>query len=55
MKAINPRKVWFTSIKEARQAKAERRSNTAGIFKQKAGSHKGQYFVGDYIDFINRY
>lgn len=55
MKKINPRKVGFTSLKEAKQALAQRPYSTDGIYRQKAGNHKGQYFVDSWIDFINRY
>lgn len=55
MKTINSNKVWFKTLKEARQAKSERMYTTDGIYRQKAGRHKGQYFVGSWIDFINRY
>jgi len=52
------RKVWFKTLKEAVTAKARKDMHGyvgIGIYKQKEGRHKGQYFVGDYMDFINRY
>ena len=57
MKKTNPNKKWFSTLKEAKQAKEERTTFDPGIgiFKQLSGGHKGQYFVGDFIDFVNRY
>lgn len=57
MKAINPRKEWFTSKKEALAAYEQRKNSIAveGVYRQKEGRHKGQYFVGTYFEFINRY
>jgi hypothetical protein len=57
-KKINPRKKWFKSLREARQAHAERvqYDYTIQIFKGVKGSrHPRQYFVGHYIEFINIY
>ena len=45
-------KEWFTSKKEAQTVAKERRQE---VYKQKQGRHKGQYFVGSYIEFINKY
>lgn len=57
MKAINSRKQWFSSKKEAIAAHEQRKDSpqNEGIYRQKEGRHKGQYFVGSYLDFINRY
>ena len=60
MKTINSRKEWFSSKKEALAAHKERVQqfgllSSFGVYRQKQGRHKGQYFVGTYIDFINRY
>ena len=52
---INPRKEWFRSLAEARTALKQRNNTSDGIYRQKQGRHKGQYFVGWYYDFINRY
>ena len=52
-KAISPNQVWFKSLKQAKQASAER--GVGEVYKQKAGRHRGQYFVGSYIEFINKY
>ena len=54
---IIPRKEWFRSLAEAKKALAQRSQFQTGngIYKQKEGRHKGQYFVGGYVDFINRY
>lgn len=57
-KMINPRKKWFKSLKEARQAHSERVKfdYTIQIFKGVKGSrHPKEYFVGHYIEFINIY
>lgn len=53
-------KVWFKTLREAKNAQAQRRMMTfdyvgTEIFRQKEGRHKGEYFVGSHIDFINRY
>ena len=50
---INKNKVWFKTKAQARRAWMQRTG--VQIFKQKAGRHAGQFFVGTYIDFINRY
>ena len=57
MKAINSRKEWFASKKEALAAFELRKNSIAvdGVYRQKEGRHKGQYFVGTYLEFINRY
>ena len=52
---INPRKEWFRTLAEARTALKQRNRSGDGIYRQKQGRHKGQYFVGCYIAFINRY
>ena len=58
MKTISPRKKWFKTLREARQAFNERVSHdaTLQIFKGVKGSkHPREYFVGHYIEFINIY
>jgi hypothetical protein len=58
MTAINPRKKWFKSLKEAKQAFNERvlYDATIQIFKGvKGSSHPKEYFVGHHIEFINIY
>ena len=52
-KKINPNQIWFKSLKEAKQACSER--FLVEVYKQKAGRHRGQYFVGTYFEFINKY
>ena len=44
-------------MKEARAAYNERKNgfDCDGIYRQKQGRHKGQYFVGTYFEFINKY
>ena len=52
------RKVWFKTLKEAVTAKVQKEMHGfigIGIYRQKEGRHKGEYFVGTHIDFINRY
>ncbi len=52
------RKVWFKTLKEAVTAKVQKEIHGfigIGIYRQKEGRHKGEYFVGTHIDFINRY
>ena len=55
MKKINPNKKWFSSKKEATEACNQHSNLSVRVYKQKEGKHKGQYFVGNYMDFINRY
>lgn len=56
-KRINPRREWFASKKEAIAAYEQRKNSISvdGVYRQKEGRHKGQYFVGNFIAFINRY
>ena len=56
MKAINTRKQWFATKREAVAAYEQRKGIASiGVYRQKEGRHKGQYFVGSYFEFINRY
>ena len=56
MKAINTRKQWFATKREAVAAYEQRKGIASiGVYRQREGRHKGQYFVGTYLEFINRY
>ena len=55
---INPRKKWFKTLREAKQAYNERSpyDSTLQIFKGVKGSkHPKEYYVGHFIEFINIY
>ena len=46
-------KRYYKSLKEAKKVREER--NAEGVYKMKYGHHKGMYFVGDYIEYLNIY
>lgn len=47
-------KQFFNTRKEAVTALATARV-ADGVYRMKHGRHKGQYFVGTYMEFINKY
>ena len=56
-KNFNINKKWFSTLKEAKEMQKHLWEITYvhyGIFRRKYGVHKGEYFVGSHVDFINR-
>lgn len=48
-------KKYFNTKKEAVEAFKNRQPYAEGAYKVKYGRHKGQWFVGTYMEYINIY